>query len=112
MNISIAEHAIRIVIISLEGRLDVFSVPYLRERINTLMGEGVIKFVLDLTQISFLDSAGMAVLVTILKRTRELGGDVRLVWPQEEAARQILRLTKFDRAFTIMDCVEEAVRHF
>ena len=51
-------------------------------------------------------------LVNLLKRAREHGGDVHLVWPAEEAARRILRLTKFDRVFTFAETAEAALSHF
>ena len=59
-----------IMIVAAQGRLDVLSAPILRERLDHLLSEGVTKFVVDLSAVSFLDSAGMAVLVNLLKRAR------------------------------------------
>ena len=112
MEMTITEHVVRIAIVAPKQRIDAFSAPDLRARLDQLVDQGVQRFVLDLAAVPFLDSAGMAVLVSLLKRTRQLGGDVRLIWPAEEAARRILRLTKFDRVFNMSDTVDAALANF
>jgi anti-anti-sigma factor len=112
MEISVTEHVIRIAVAAPRERIDAFSAPELRATFERLLNGGVSRFVLDLSAVPFLDSAGMAVLVSLLKRSRHIGGDVRLVWPAEEAARRILRLTKFDRVFTMAESAEAALVDF
>ena len=112
MELMITEHIIRIAVVAPRQRIDAFSAPQLREEIDRLFAGGVQRFVLDLSAVPFLDSAGMAVLVSVLKRARQIGGDVRLVWPAEEAARRILHLTKFDRVFSMADSAEAALATF
>jgi anti-anti-sigma factor len=112
MDITITEHIIRIVVVAPRQRIDAFSAPDLRAKLDQLVEQGAQRFVLDLTAVPFLDSAGMAVLVSLLKRARQLGGDVRLIWPAEEAASRILRLTKFDRVFTMANTVDAALVDF
>jgi anti-anti-sigma factor len=112
MEIPITEHIIRTIVASPQERIDAFSAPQLRERLDGLFQQGVSRFVIDLSRVPFLDSAGMAVLVSLLKHARQAGGDVKLVWPQEDAAKRILRLTKFDRVFDLSDTVEGALATF
>lgn len=112
MNMSITEHVIRIVIATPKQRLDAFSAPELRAELEQLAESGVQRFVLDLSEVPFLDSAGLTVLVSLLKRARHAGGDVRLVWPAEEGARRILRLTKFDRVFSMSESLAAALSDF
>lgn len=109
MNIAVTEELLRIVHIAPEGRIDAFSVAKLREKFEDLLDEEAERFVVDLSETTFLDSAGMAALVSLLKRARQAGGDVMLVWPKLEAAQRILKLTKFDRVFTMLDRAEDAV---
>ena len=108
-DLQVTEYIIRIAVATPHQRIDAFSAPKLREQLDALLEKGVTRFVLDLSHVPFLDSAGMAVLVSLLKRTRNQNGDVRLVWPAEEAARRILRLTKFDKVFTMSESVEAAL---
>jgi anti-anti-sigma regulatory factor len=45
----------------------------------------------------------MAVLVSLLRRSRQAGGSVKLVWPRSEAVRRTLKLTQFDRIFEFVE---------
>ena len=112
MSLSMIEHTIRIVTVTLQERVDTFSAPALREQLHKLIDEGANRLVIDLQMVPFFDSAALAVLVSALKRARQKGGDVKLVWPQSTAAQRIFRLTKFDRVFEILDSVEEARQAF
>ncbi len=109
MEITVHNHIVQVAVVSTDSRIDAFSAPKLRERLDALVAEGANRFVVDLSAVPFIDSAGMAVLVSLLKKTRLASGEVVLVWPYEEAARRILRLTKFDRVFPMAETVEEAL---
>lgn len=106
LQIQYLEHIIRIVAINLTGRLDAFEAPVLRQKCDEYLADGVNHFVFDLTNISMLDSAGLAVLVSVLKRARLKSGDVRLVWPKDVSASRILKLTRFDQVFTSIEAAD------
>jgi anti-sigma B factor antagonist len=112
MELNLSEHIVRTVVVAPTQRIDAFSAPTLRAALDQQLAGGARRFVLDLSGVPFIDSAGMAVMVSLLKRARELGGDVRLVWPSEEAARRIIKLTKFDRVFTMAESAEVALTDF
>lgn len=112
MKIGIEETTVRIVALAPEGRIDAFVAQELRAVIDGQIASGATHFVCDLTNVTFLDSAGMAVLVSLLKRARQAGGDVKLVKSAYEAAQRILHLTKFDRVFEIVDRREDAMKRF
>jgi anti-anti-sigma factor len=109
MEITVHNHIVQIAVVTTDSRIDALSAPKLRERLDALLTEGASRFVIDLSAVPFIDSAGMAVLVSLLKRARMAEGEVILVWPADEAARRILRLTKFDRVFPMADDVESAL---
>jgi len=108
----IQENSVQIVTIAPESRLDAFSAPKFREKIQNLLDNGIKYLVLDLSQTPFMDSAGMAALVSALKQCRQRGGDVRMVWPLAEPVKRILALTKFDRVFEMKTSVDEALGSF
>ena len=112
INSSSNENIVRIVTVAPEGRLDAFSAPKFREKIQNLIDNGFKYLVLDLSKTPFMDSAGMAALVTALKQCRQRGGDVRMVWSQAEPVKRILALTKFDRVFEMKASVDEAFSSF
>jgi anti-anti-sigma factor len=109
MEITVVEHGNEIVVVSPQGTLDSHTVPELRTCIDQLIDGGTTRVVLDLQEVPFLDSAGLAVLVATQRRAREAGGGVVLTWPRDEAVQRILRLTRFDRVFQISPTVDEAI---
>ncbi|MDQ1301040.1 MAG: anti-sigma factor antagonist [Chloroflexota bacterium] len=110
MNLEVSMYSIAIV--AVRDRIDAYSAAELRGRLEQLLAEGITRFVLDLSDVPFLDSAGMAVLVSLLKRARGAEGDVRLVWPKKDEAQRILRLTKFDRVFEMAETPAAALKGF
>ena len=112
MNLLIHEHVIRTITVEPKGRVDAFTSPKLRHELRGLQAEGVNRFIIDLSDTDFLDSAGMAVLVSVLKSSRKTGGDVKLVWPKQEAAKRIISLTKFDRVFEMANSAKIALKAF
>ena len=103
MNIVVQEQIQRTVTVAPQDRLDAFSAPALRSQLDALAASGVQDFIVDLSNTPFMDSAGMAVLVSLLRRTRQSGGSVKLVWPRAEAVRRTLQLTQFDRIFEFVE---------
>ncbi len=112
MEITISEVSIRIVTLKPSGRIDAYVVPEFREVIDQQLQSGVRHFICDLSDVSFLDSAGLAVLVSLLKRSRQVDGDVKLVLPVAQAALRILHLTKFDRVFEILTSTDSPQKVF
>jgi anti-sigma B factor antagonist len=110
MEINLREYVFRIHIIELSGRLDAFTVGKLRDTYQQFLDKDDSNFVIDLSQTDFMDSAGMAALVSLLKRSRQTGGDVVLVKPVDPAAYRILALTRFDQVFCLTDTVDEAIQ--
>lgn len=110
MNVSVTEQVTRIATVAPEGRFDAFSSPGMREQFDQLLNQGVTHFIIDLSDTLFMDSAGMAVLVSLLKQARQRKGQVKLVWPKQEPVRRILNLTRFDRVFEMANSVEAAVK--
>jgi anti-sigma B factor antagonist len=63
---------------ALSGRLDSTRAPAVREQLLRLLRPAASKLVLDLTLVSDIDAAGLAVLVGTERRARLLGGSLRL----------------------------------
>jgi anti-anti-sigma factor len=105
-----AEHAVHV--ITLDSRVDTFHAPQLKTQFEAYTESESQRFVVDLTQVEFLDSAGLALLVTLLKQARAKQGEVVLVWSKLDAANRILRLTQFDKVFPMAYTVSEGQAHF
>jgi anti-sigma B factor antagonist len=90
------------------GDVDVATAPRLRERLVGIIAEGRPRVVLDLEEVDLLDSTGLGVIVSVLKRARTMGGDLRLV-ATRPAIRKVFEITALDRTMPLADTVEAAV---
>jgi len=72
---------------------------------------GAKKFVIDFSRTGYIDSSGLGVLVSLSKKIREQGGDLRLAGLNEDL-QTLFELTKLDTLFSILKTPEEAVAAF
>jgi anti-sigma B factor antagonist len=112
MELILNEHTIRISTIGLDGRLDANSVKVLRETQEQLLDEGHKNFIVDLSSVTFLDSAGLSALISLLKQARSLGGNMVLVSPADQSAMRVLILMRFDQVFHMANNMQDALKHF
>jgi anti-sigma B factor antagonist len=96
-------------VIDVDGEVDVYTAPRLREKLAQVASSGQNHLVVNLDAVGFLDSTGLGVLVGALKRVRAEDGFVRLVCQQERLLK-ILRITGLAQVFAVYDSVELAVR--
>lgn len=98
-------------ILALTGTLDISKQSRFREEILKNLGADLFRVVLDFKGVSFIDSACLGVLVSLLRKLKAQGGDVRISNPQEEV-RSIFQITRMDRLFRVFDQVDEAVKSY
>ena len=90
-------------ILLLKERVDALTAGEFRQCCDALLASGVTHFVVDLTQTPVIDSAGIAVLVHLFKRCRQVGGSMKVTQTMSPAAQRILHLTRFDKIFETME---------
>src|ERR687892_488978 len=91
-------------VVDVEGEIDVYTAPKLREKLIELVSEGSYDVVVNLEAVDFLDSTGLGVLVGALKRVKAHDGSLSLVCTQDK----IFKITGLTKVFPIHDSVEEA----
>jgi anti-sigma B factor antagonist len=96
-------------VLSVEGEVDLYTAPAVREAAMAAMESGVDHVLLDLTAVPFMDSSGLGVIVACLKRLREMGGDLALVSPPSSPPTTLLSLTGLDHAIPTHPTVDEAL---
>ena len=84
----------------LEGELDVSTSERLRAELLTLIDDGCRSLVIDMSELTLIDSTGLGVLVGVLKRMLQHGGDMALKAPRR-SAQKVFAITGLDRVFTI-----------
>jgi anti-sigma B factor antagonist len=93
--------------LALTGEVDVYTSPRLKQELGDLVDAGCMDIVIDLNGLTFIDSSGLGVLVSALRRIKERGGTMRLVCTKE-AILKIFRITGLDKVFPLFTTVEEA----
>jgi anti-sigma B factor antagonist len=96
-------------IVRVGGELDILSSPALRELL-TEVTRSERPLVLDVAQLSFMDSTGLSVVVAALKRLRERGQDLVLCAPQQPVQRT-LEICGLDRIIAICATQADALEH-
>jgi anti-anti-sigma factor len=89
--------------ITLTGRFDVVEALNVREQLASVELTAVRHLTVDLRAVSFVDSAGLAVLARARRDRALVGGTVTLVRPASDEAMRVFRLTQFDQIFTMVD---------
>jgi anti-sigma B factor antagonist len=89
-----------VTIVEVEGQLTVGNRQDLKQVIHEAADGGARKFLLDCTETGYIDSSGLGALVTISKRVREVGGQIRLAALNDDL-RSLFELTKLDTLFAI-----------
>ncbi len=90
LEIDVREHE-GLFIVTARGEIDVWTAEALRQSLHDLQADGQPRVLVDLTDVPFVDSTGIGVLVGGLKRAREAGGSLRLVVDSPGVLKVLLR---------------------
>jgi anti-sigma B factor antagonist len=81
--------------------------PKLVEIVSDAVLEGAKSFVVDLSDVRYISSSGIGLLITMLTKMRNSGGELYLTSPSEHV-KKLLIITKLNNIFTIFDTLEIA----
>ena len=95
-------------VIDVQGEIDMYTAPRLRELLINLVSEGNYQLVVNLDKVGFLDSTGLGVLVGGLKRVRAHDGSLDLVCTQQRILK-LLTITGLTEVFGIYETVDQAI---
>jgi anti-sigma B factor antagonist len=99
-------------LVKLRGRLNLGeSVDRLRETLDDLMGNGDTRIVMDLSEVPWIDSSGIGLLVKILTSAKQQGGSIKLLNPSKFTV-QTLKMICLLELFEIFEDQQLAVASF
>jgi len=101
----------RTCVITLEGTLNAGSADKVKGAFVKAVEEGKRQVVLDLAKVPFMDSSGLAALVSGLKTLNSHSGSLKLSGLQPQATL-LFQLTMFDKVFDVSPDVETALSSF
>ncbi|UCC48188.1 MAG: STAS domain-containing protein [Gemmatimonadota bacterium] len=110
MNFEISQHN-DVTIVEVTGQLIVANRQDLKDDVLKLLDSGSRKFLIDFRDTAYIDSSGLGVLVSLSKKIREKGGEMRLSNLNEDL-RTLFELTKLDTLFHIADTRDQALKDF
>jgi anti-sigma B factor antagonist len=96
-----------VLVVHLDGKLNMVDAPRLRDLINAHVEAGDNRIAIDLTKVVFMDSSGLGALIHGLKITRQAGGDLRIAAPTEQV-KLVLELTNMERILKTYQDAETA----
>lgn len=80
----------------------------LLELVNDSIAENRVKCVIDISDLRYINSSGIGVLITVLTKFRNKSGEVYLVNPSE-SVRKLLIITKLNAIFNVALTIDEAI---
>ena len=100
-----------ITIFNIDGDIDINSSPEMREAFEGIASAKTMKIVVNLSNVSYVDSSGLATLVEMLKKTRSYDAKLRLA-SLAPKVKSLFEITKLEQLFDIFDTEEEASANF
>ena len=90
--------------VNLEGETSLL----FKEKLKSLIGDGHLHVIMDLSNVGFVDSQGLGALISCLKVLRQSEGSLT-VTNLSESVEAVLRITRLIRVFDVLPTVEDAL---
>ncbi|MDI3517400.1 MAG: anti-sigma factor antagonist [Thermotogota bacterium] len=95
-------------IVKVNGDIDAYSTGELKKFMTDLISRTEKStLVIDMSNVPYVDSAGLGMLVSILRESKSAGKSLVLA-SMKPNVKRIFELTRLDKVFTITDTVQEA----
>ncbi|WP_448535818.1 STAS domain-containing protein [Pseudothermotoga sp.] len=92
----------------INGDFDAYHSAEIKKQIKDRMESSkAAKIVIDMSEVPYIDSAGLGAMVAILKDARHLGKEIVLASLRQNVKR-IFEMTRLDKVFKIVEVLEEA----
>jgi anti-sigma B factor antagonist len=110
--LEIAERVVgAVTILDMQGRLVLDETEFFRRRIDELVRQNRLQILLNLKAVTYIDSAGVGMMVGKYLSVRRLGGDVKLLHLTARSYR-VMTITKLLTVFEAFDSEEQAIAAF
>jgi len=95
-------------ILDVAGEIDVYTAPQFKEAVNGIIATGQKHLIINMGEVTYMDSSGFGTLLSATRRLRPQGGTINLV-KCNNAIDRILRITRLNTVFATFDTVDEAI---
>jgi anti-anti-sigma factor len=101
----------RITVVSPREKLDTGTAPMAGQTLTTLVEQGARRIVVDFTEVTYVSSAGLRILLATAKQLRGLGGELR-VCALNEAVQEVFEISGFNTLLPVFASTADAIRKF
>jgi anti-sigma B factor antagonist len=95
-------------VVKVVGELDVATAPLLQARLESAIDRGNPVVVVDLLDVTFIDSTALGVLIGCLKQSKAIGATLRIVASAPRILK-VFEITGLTELFSILSTVDEAL---
>ncbi|PYJ35480.1 MAG: anti-sigma factor antagonist [Verrucomicrobia bacterium] len=96
-------------VLPLKGEIDLHVSPSVTASLNEMIDKKPKRLVVDLSSVTYIDSAGLAALIQAMQRVEAYGGKFLLAGLQE-TVRSIFEISRLDQVFQIFPDADAALR--
>jgi anti-sigma B factor antagonist len=93
------------------GSLDADSIAAFKKIAYELVDKGATRLVVDCSNLTFVDSMGLGVLISLLRRVRQGNGDVKMASLSDDV-KTIFEITRLHRLFEVCADTSTAIKRF
>jgi anti-sigma B factor antagonist len=111
MGFSQTKDASGVAVVQVDGQLIVGNRLELKDLVQAALDKGERRLLIDFSRTGYIDSSGLGALVSISKKIREAGGELRLSGLNDDL-RSLFELTKLDTLFAIAETPQQALASF
>src|SRR5258707_14567932 len=97
-------------VLPLKGEIDLHVSPSVTASLNQMIEKKPERMVVDLSDVTYIDSAGLASLIEAMQKVESYGGQFVLAWLQE-TVRSIFEISRLDQVFQIFPDADAALRN-
>ena len=106
----VVEEKGEVIVVRLKGRLDAASSPQLEKMLSSIIDGGHFKVLLDLSNVEYLSSAGMRLMLAISKRLQNLEGKV-VACSLSDEVMEVIKMAGFNQVIEFYPGEVESLAH-
>lgn len=103
--------SVGVVILDIKGEIDLYNAPEIKDTIKNQIDSGKKKIIINLKEVSYIDSSGIGALISSLSNLKKVGGGLKILHVYD-SVKKVFELTKLTSFFEIFDSEDDAVGSF
>lgn len=97
-----------VTLVCVEGKVDTNTSPQLEQTLSDLVAAGKINLLADFTELSFISSAGLRVLLATAKKTKAQSGELK-VCGMNPTVKEVFDISGFSTILPVFETREQAL---